>query len=114
MAELNSEQATAPAEGPYRSFAEFYPFYLGEHSNPTCRLLHVIGTSIVIALTVALIVTGDWRILPLLPLVGYGFAWVGHFFFEHNKPATFKQPIYSLIGDYVMFFQVITGKLPLR
>ncbi len=95
----------------YSSFSEFYPYYLAEHSDVTCRRLHVIGSAIVLVVAVMTIVTQNWMLLWLLPVIGYGFAWVGHFFFEHNKPATFKYPLYSLAGDWVMFWQVLTGKI---
>ncbi len=70
----------------FRSFAEFYPYYLGEHSNPTCRRLHFVGTSLVIALLAYTIASGKWLLLLAVPLAGYGFAWVGHFFFEKTAP----------------------------
>eukprot|EP01120_Amphizonella_sp_Union-15-10_P015035 TRINITY_DN7584_c0_g2_i3.p1 TRINITY_DN7584_c0_g2~~TRINITY_DN7584_c0_g2_i3.p1 ORF type:complete len:133 (+),score=21.91 TRINITY_DN7584_c0_g2_i3:34-399(+) len=98
----------------YKSFAEFYPFYLSEHLNNTNRLLHFTGTTLVLVLVLSLLLTGSWSLLVLLPLCGYGFAWVGHFFFEKNKPASFKFPFYSLIGDFVMWFEILTGKIPLR
>ncbi|MDD1982091.1 DUF962 domain-containing protein [Pseudomonas asiatica] len=97
----------------FRSFAEFYPYYLGEHSNPTCRRLHFIGTSLVIALLAYTIGSGKWLLLLALPVFGYGFAWVGHFFFEKNRPATFTHPLYSLIGDFVMFRDILLGKISL-
>lgn len=96
----------------FDSFAEFYPYYLGEHSDRACRRLHVAGTAGVIALLAYVLLTRNWWALLLLPVVGYGFAWVGHFFFEHNKPATFKHPLYSLIGDFAMFRDVLTGRIP--
>lgn len=95
----------------FNSFREFYPFYLQEHSNITCRRLHFVGTSLVIALIVTAIVSGQWAMLWALPLVGYGFAWVGHFFFEHNRPATFKHPLYSLAGDFVMYRDILIGRV---
>ena len=95
----------------FKTFQEFYPYYLGEHADATCRRLHVIGTSCVIALLAAAIVTANALLLLALPLVGYGFAWVGHFYFEHNKPATFQHPFYSLWGDFVMMKDVLTGKI---
>ncbi|MBA4151897.1 MAG: DUF962 domain-containing protein [Acinetobacter sp.] len=95
----------------FNSFREFYPFYLQEHSNITCRRLHFVGTSLVIALIVTAIVSGQWALLWALPLVGYGFAWVGHFFFEHNRPATFKHPLYSLAGDFVMYRDILIGRV---
>ncbi|MEE1904468.1 DUF962 domain-containing protein [Pseudomonas inefficax] len=97
----------------FRSFAEFYPYYLGEHSNPTCRCLHFVGTSLVIALLAYIIGSGKWLLLLALPVFGYGFAWVGHFFFEKNRPATFTHPLYSLIGDFVMFRDILLGKISL-
>lgn len=97
----------------FRSFAEFYPYYLGEHSNPTCRRLHFVGTSLVIALLAYTIGSGKWLLLLALPVFGYGFAWAGHFFFEKNRPATFTHPLYSLIGDFVMFRDILLGKISL-
>lgn len=97
----------------FRSFAEFYPYYLGEHSNPTCRRLHFVGTSLVIALLAYTIGSGKWLLLLAVPVFGYGFAWVGHFFFEKNRPATFTHPLYSLIGDFVMFRDILLGKISL-
>ena len=101
------------SEKKYHSFKEFYPFYLGEHSNKTCRLLHVIGSAMVIALIVYVIFSKQYLLSLLAPVIGYGFAWVGHFFFEKNVPATFTYPFYSFIGDWVMFWQVITRKIKL-
>lgn len=95
----------------FRSFAEFYPYYLEEHANRTCRRLHFIGTSLVIGLALAALLSQQWALLWLLPLCGYGFAWVGHFFFEHNKPATFQYPLYSLRGDFHMYRDMLTGKI---
>ena len=97
--------------GDYESFREFYPFYLREHANRTCRRLHFVGTGLVIATLVVVLFTTSWQLLWLIPLLGYGFAWVGHFFFEHNKPATFKYPLFSLLGDFVMFKDILTGKI---
>ncbi len=95
----------------FNSFAEFYPFYLAEHANPVCRRLHFIGTLGVIAIVVLSVVAGNAWWLLLAPICGYGFAWVGHFFFEHNRPATFKHPFYSLAGDWVMFKDMLTGRV---
>lgn len=95
----------------YRSFAEFYPFYLSEHEHPVCRRLHFAGTSLGLAcLIVALITLSAWFILAGL-VIGYAFAWVGHFFFEKNRPATFKYPFYSFAGDWVMWKDIIVGKI---
>jgi len=91
----------------YQSFKEFYPFYLSEHRHPVCRLLHFLGTLNVLALLIFAILTGRWIFLAALPVLGYGFAWVGHFFFEKNRPATFTYPFYSLAGDWVMFAEIL-------
>ncbi|MFV0594212.1 Mpo1-like protein [Shewanella sp.] len=96
---------------PYRTFTEFYPFYLSQHQNLSCRRLHFIGSILVLLLLGAALLTANGWLLLLIPLVGYGFAWVGHFVFEHNRPATFKYPLYSLMGDWMMFAQILTGKL---
>ena len=93
----------------YRSFAAFYPFYLTEHVNPVSRRLHVVGTSLVIV-CLALGLLCDGRFFLAAPLVGYGFAWIGHFVFEKNRPATFKYPLYSLMGDFRLWFEVVTGR----
>jgi len=95
----------------FSSFSEFYPFYLQEHSNVICRRLHFIGTWLVIALVVAAWLRAEPVLLWLIPVVGYGFAWAGHFYFEHNTPATFKHPLYSLAGDWVMWKDIIMGKV---
>nr|WP_276617355.1 DUF962 domain-containing protein [Pseudomonas syringae] len=96
----------------FSSFAEFYPFYLAEHSSATSRRLHFVGTSLVIFLLAFGVGSGRWGLLWLLPVAGYGFAWAGHFFFEKNRPATFKHPFYSLLGDLVMYRDMLLGKVP--
>ncbi|SDB40323.1 hypothetical protein SAMN03159382_01117 [Pseudomonas sp. NFACC23-1] len=95
----------------FNSFAEFYPYYLSEHSNSTCRRLHFIGTSLVILVLVLALVVGSGWLWLALPVAGYGFAWVGHFFFEKNRPATFQHPLYSLLGDFVMYRDMLLGKV---
>lgn len=95
----------------FNSFAEFYPYYLGEHSDRVCRRLHFIGSSLVVAILLLASLSGQWRWLWLMPVAGYGFAWIGHYFFERNRPATFKHPWYSLIGDWVMFSQMLRGRI---
>ena len=96
----------------YTTFEDFYPFYLREHSNPTCRRLHVIGTSLGALALIIILLTGHYRFLFVPLLIGYGFAWVGHFFFQKNKPATFKYPLFSLRGDFEMLKDVVIGKIP--
>ena len=96
-----------------RSFAEFYPFYLAEHMNRTCRRLHFVGSTLVlVCLAVGIVRAAPIYLLYAL-LCGYGFAWVGHFVFEKNKPASFKRPLYSFMGDWVMYKDIWLGKIKL-
>lgn len=99
------------SEKRFQSFREFYPYYLSEHRNRTCRRLHFIGTTLVLCCITAAI--GSWNAWWLLgmPFAGYGFAWLGHFLFEHNRPATFKYPAYSLLGDWAMYRDILYGKI---
>ena len=99
------------ADKKYKTFWESYPYYLTEHSLPINRTLHFIGTGLVISLLIAGIVTGRGLFFILMPIAGYGFAWVGHFFLERNKPATFTYPLYSLASDFVMFWDILTGQI---
>ena len=94
----------------FNSFAEFYPFYLDEHQDTMCRRFHLIGSTLVLAVLTLALFTNLW-LLTTLPVLGYGFAWVGHFYFEKNKPATFTYPFYSFIGDWVMFKDILIGKV---
>jgi hypothetical protein len=96
----------------YKSLKEFYPFYLKEHSNVTSRKLHFTGTALIFLILFWALLTQTWWVLWFIPLVGYGFAWVGHFFFEKNKPATFQYPAYSLASDFILFFDLLRGKQP--
>ncbi|XDV10852.1 Mpo1-like protein [Pseudidiomarina sp. PP-1MA] len=98
----------------FKSFAEFYPYYLAEHANPKCRAMHYIGSSLVLAVLAYVLITQQWWGLVLVPVIGYGFAWLGHFVFEHNKPATFKYPAYSLLGDWVMYGQFLQRLVGLK
>lgn len=95
----------------FASFDEFWPFYVREHSNPTNRRLHFIGSTLVLGLAgYALFRRKLWP-LAAMPVVGYGFAWVGHFFVEKNRPATFKYPLWSLMGDWKMWAKIATGSM---
>ena len=95
----------------YSSFAEFYPFYLSEHAKRVTRRLHFAGSSLALVCVVMLVVTGNlWWLLAGL-VCGYGFAWVSHMTVEKNRPATFIYPLYSFMGDWVMFWQMLTGKI---
>ncbi len=95
----------------FGSFAEFYPYYLEEHSDRSCRRLHFIGTALVILTLIVAVGSDRYALLWLLPILGYGFAWAGHFFFEKNRPATFTYPLYSLMGDFVMFRDMLVGRI---
>ena len=97
-------------EKKYTTLKEFYPYYLDEHQNPTSRILHFIGTGLIFLILGIGLITGKYVLLLSIPIVGYGFAWVGHFFFEKNKPATFQYPFYSLASDFILFFELLTGK----
>ena len=99
------------AKKKYTSFWSFYPYYLTEHSNPKNRGLHFIGTALILGLFIAGIIFQNWNLIAAIPFCGYGFAWVGHFFIEKNRPATFTYPLYSLGSDFVMFWHILTGQL---
>lgn len=92
------------------TFAEFYPRYLSEHSRRGTRVLHFIGTTLFIICLAMLLRTGNWNWLMAGVVAAYGFAWVGHFFVEHNRPATFQHPWYSLLGDFRMYFDLWRGR----
>lgn len=95
----------------YRTLEEFYPYYLGEHANRTCRRLHFVGTSLGLVLFLIGLSTQTWWLLVVAFVQGYAFAWIGHFFFEHNKPATFKYPWLSYKGDWKMWWEMLNGKI---
>lgn len=94
----------------FTSLKEFYPFYLSEHQNFTSRILHFIGTTLLLLSLFTGMLFHDWRFIAMIPFIGYGFAWVGHFFFEKNKPATFQYPLYSLVSDFLLFWDLLNGK----
>jgi hypothetical protein len=96
----------------HTTFAAFYPFYLGEHMNATCRKLHFVGTSLGLVCFLLFFRTGRWQLVLAGLLIGYAFAWLGHFGFEKNKPASFKQPLYSFMGDWKMWWQLLTRQIP--
>lgn len=98
----------------FDSFSRFYAYYLTQHANPVSRTLHFAGSSIVLAILAYAIAAQQWWALLLMPVVGYAFAWTGHFVFEGNKPATFGHPFYSLASDWVMWWQMLCGKVPFR
>ena len=94
----------------FNSFKDFYPFYIDEHKNKYTKLLHFIGTWLFIVFILLLIITGEGKYIFYAFLSAYSWAWFGHFFIEKNKPATFKYPFYSLIGDWKMFREILQGK----
>ena len=94
-----------------QTFTEFYPFYLGEHANRTSRRLHFVGSSVGLVLFVGAALTLTAWLIPLSLLQGYAFAWVGHFFFEHNRPATFRYPLFSFMGDWRMWWDMLRGRI---
>jgi len=102
---------TFMTEQAFKSFAEFWPYYLNEHSKPATRVLHCAGTLIAIGFLVLLIAVGKWWLFLLALVPGYGLAWIGHFFIEKNKPATFTYPLWSFMGDWKMLALMLTGRL---
>jgi len=97
----------------FANFRAFYPFYLSEHANRNCRRMHFVGSTLVLVVVAAAISTGNLNWLWLAPIAGYGFAWIGHFVFEKNRPATFQHPLYSLAGDWVMYADILRGRVKL-
>jgi hypothetical protein len=110
----DATRATAVPVDPsrFKTFAEFYPFYLGEHRNATCRRLHFLGSTLALLSIVALVLTGNTLWLAAGLLSGYGFAWIGHFAFEKNRPASFSRPLYSLMGDWAMYRDIWLRRIP--
>lgn len=94
-----------------QSFAEFWDFYVLEHSDKRTRFFHLCGTLTGAMILICLIAFGYWYLFPLALVPSYGLAWYSHFFIEHNKPATFKYPLWSLIGDYKMVWMMLRGKM---
>ena len=95
----------------YDKFAQFYPYYLSQHQNTMCRRAHFLGTTSAIAAVVQYVVSPDPWWLLLAVVSGYGGAWIGHYFYEKNRPASFDHPWYSFCADWVMYWEMLTGKL---
>ena len=95
----------------FSSFAEFWPHYLREHSQPRTRTIHCAGTTTALLLVTIGLAFGPWWLLVIAPLAGYGPAWIGHLCIENNRPATFKHPVWSLLSDFRMVFLWITLRL---
>lgn len=98
-------------ERKYKDFKSFYSYYLTEHADVKNRILHFSGTMLLLVCLAAGVITGKWWLFILIPLVGYGFAWAGHYFIEKNRPATFTYPLFSLASDFVMFWHILTGQI---
>tara|TARA_Y100001970_G_C13914600_1_gene690284 strand:- start:342 stop:650 length:309 start_codon:yes stop_codon:yes gene_type:complete len=101
------------SETKFTSFKEFYPYYLSEHKLKINKILHVLGSIYGLIFLIFVIFSEQYKLIPIAFLIGYFFAWIGHFIFEKNKPATFKHPLYSFMGDWVMLKDIITRKIKL-
>ena len=106
----NPTEPAAPAER-FRSFQEFWPYYVREHRVPMCRWLHFVGTTLAVLVIVLSVASGRYAWLATVPVVGYGFAWIGHFFIERNRPATFQYPLWSFLGDLKMWWLMLSGRM---
>ena len=93
-----------------RNFDDFWPYYVRAHAQRRTRVLHAIGSTLALVCIALAIFVNPWFLLGA-PLIGYAFAWYSHFFVEHNKPATFGHPFYSLAADFVMLWKIVTGKM---
>lgn len=98
-------------EAPIKTFEDFWPYYVREHSSALNRTLHFVGSMAAIAVLGAMILTGQWLLFFALPVAGYSFAWIGHFFIEKNRPATFTYPFWSLAADWKMVWMMLTGRM---
>lgn len=94
-----------------KTFDEFWPFYLSQHSRPVTRGLHFVGSTLAGALVAAAAVRREPLLLVGALVSGYAFAWIGHFGFEKNRPATFQHPLWSLAADWKMWALMATGRL---
>jgi hypothetical protein len=108
---MTAENTLVKGTPDFQSFEEFWPFYLSEHRSAASRGLHYVGTSLGWLVFAAIIVTGEWMFFPLTFVAAYGFAWVGHFGIEKNKPASFRHPLWSFRGDHKMLVCFLTGKI---
>ncbi len=108
MSVTPSDTGAAPLQ--FASFRDFYPYYLEQHSHPVSRRLHVLGSLLALGWALAALASGHYLWILLAPLAGYGPAWIGHFFYQHNTPATLRHPVYSLVGDWVLVGEVLTGR----
>ena len=96
---------------PPKNFEEYYPYYLSLHKNKTCRLLHFLGQLATISYTIWVLWNWYWYLIPFIPFIIYPFAWTGHYLFEKNEPAAFKDPVKAKLSDWMMFIDIIRGKV---
>ena len=96
---------------PIRNFAEFWPFYVREHSLPSTRIMHFVGTTLALAAVATAAALQQWWLLLAAPVAGYGLAWISHFGIEKNKPASFKYPLWSFIADMKLWALMLTGRM---
>ena len=108
----NQARASLNTASNFTSIKDFYPFYLSEHSNRTSRRLHLVGSSTALILVSIGLANFQWQYFLAALIAGYGFAWIGHFVFEKNRPATFKHPFYSFCCDWIMYKDILMGKIP--
>jgi hypothetical protein len=94
----------------FNSFEDFYLYYLSQHQNKWCRLLHVVGTGLGLIFLAFCLINSLYKLIPLSLVFGYGFSWFGHFIFERNKPAAFSYPVYSFVSDFRMLYEVLSRK----
>ncbi len=107
---VSSSHSGASAQ--FANFREFYPYYLEQHTRPACRRLHLLGTGLALLITAGALISQHWVLLLAVPPAGYLPAWFGHFVFQGNSPATFRHPLYSLRGDFLMLGEVLAGRVP--
>ena len=99
------------SEGEFQSFAEFWPFYVREHSRATTRRIHFVGATLAIIVLIVAVVEQRWLLLLAVPVCGYALAWFSHFVIERNRPATFKYPLWALRGDLKMWALMATCRM---
>jgi len=93
------------------TFSQYYQHYLSLHQNKWCRRLHVLGQLVTIVFTIFVLSNWYWYLIPLIPFVVYPFAWSGHYFFEKNEPAAFKNPLWAKASDWVMLKDILIGRV---
>jgi hypothetical protein len=95
----------------FKTFEDFWPYYLREHGRPETKTMHMLGTTIGAMGIASWLATRRSKYLAAAMIGSYGSAWLGHFVFEKNTPATFKYPLWSLQADLLMYRLWLTGDL---